>query len=186
MLPVISFSHLCSSHWAKGSVLSQDLLRSHSSEGWCWWSCELHPALFWLLIAGRCMRGSTAARMTAHFALLPAGTTAHCLKHMVFRSLPHWLGEGISSFDKLHWRLNIVSCRVHAKTYTAYIKSYLSLQREKLLLMIGNSFPWAFQGFLMCLCSALLLNNFMIRFHWWCFCWIQTEGTGRSNVLTQC
>lgn len=165
--------------------MGQCLLRSDSSEWWYWWSCELHPALFWLLMAGRCMCGSIAASMTAHFALLPAGTTAHCLKHMVFRSLPHWLRKGISGFDKLHWRLNIVSCRVHAKTYTAYIKSYLSLQREKLLTMIGNSFPWTFQGFLMCLCSALLLDNFMIPFHWWCFL-LESEGTGNGNVVTQC
>lgn len=165
--------------------MGQCLLRSDSSEWWYWWSCELHPAVFWLLMAGRCMCGSIAASMTAHFALLPAGTTAHCLKHMVFRSLPHWLRKGISGFDKLHWRLNIVSCRVHAKTYTAYIKSYLSLQREKLLTMIGNSFPWTFQGFLMCLCSALLLDNFMIPFHWWCFL-LESEGTGNGNVVTQC
>ena len=120
------------------STSSHGLLRSYGLEGLCWWSCELHPALFWLLITGRYMCRSAAARMTVHFILLPRGTTAHCLEHMVFRSLPHWLREGVSGFDKLHWRLNTVSCRLHASTYTAYIKSYLSLQRAKMLLMIGN------------------------------------------------
>lgn len=136
------FLWFMSSHGAKGcyDTSSQGLLRSCSLEGLCWWSCELHPALFWLLITGRCMCRSAAARMTVCFILLPTGTAAHCLKHIVFRSLPHWLKEGISGFDKLHWRLNIVSCRVHAGTCTAYIKIYLSLQREKLLLTIGNSF----------------------------------------------
>lgn len=50
---------------------------------------KLYPALFCLLITQRCMCQRAAARMTVRFILLPTGTTAHCLKHMVFRSLPH-------------------------------------------------------------------------------------------------